>query len=441
MSRRTFRHRSETFGYESERPWAHEAFRLLFAVPRLYRPLADAWEGRYPGTVRTLGRLVDMGFVTHQPPVIVDTRSAELADKPGRKVPRYRTTSRGMRLHQQVREDIRVLEDTFSNLTPGNVKGVARLLTALDLDGSHARFGLSAAHAVALSGLPERTGRWWVSRLVETGHVRQLPFQLADVREVVPEHWRPTRMLCRQLADVLDEFHPAAAPLKVQFRLGRTRFLDDVDPARIGISGATDFDHDIEAQQVLAALLRSPRCAAGGVLTVEPRIVLPLDDSSYPYVFREDADGTLFYQPDAEMRETRDGKVWRSIIEYERFQSRRDAWNHIERFLGYLHTRTLPFEGAVLRFVLDSEARERSYVALIEAFATHAIENPEQLPANPVILMVSSSDRLVAAADALDDLNWFRIPLPTAPSGESNPVLHDKDDSPFDEFFARRTTT
>ena len=437
MVRRSFRHRAETFGYDTDRPWSHEAFRLLFAVPRAYQPMFDAWEGRFPGTVRALTRLTEMGFVLYQPPLIVDTRTAEPAERSGRKVPRYRATAKGARLHDQVREDIRVLEDRFPNLTAANVKGVAKLLATLDLDGSHGRYGLSSAHAVSLSGLPARSGRWWVQRFEETGHVRRLPFSLADVREIIPGHWRPTRMLCRQLSDVLEEFHSSAGSLKVQFRLGRSRFLDDIDPARIGISGATDFDHDIEAQHVLAALLRSPKAAPGGVLTVEPRIVLPMDETVYPYRFAEDASGTLFYQPDAEMRETRDGKVWRAVVEYERFQTRRDAWNHIERFLGYLHTRTLPFEGAVLRFVLDSEPRVRSYVALIEAFATHAIENTQQLPANPVLLMVSSADRLVDAEDALDDLNWFRISLPAAPSGASTPVLHDKDDSPFDEFFAR----
>lgn len=441
MSRRSFAHRAEAFGFDKDDPWALDTFRLLFHVPRAYEPLVRAWDRRHPGTLKALERLAAMGFVSYQPGVIVDTRTGELADRPGRRVARYRTTSRGKRLVQDMREDIRVLEDTFSFLTSANTKGVARLLRELDLEDSHAKFGLSITHAVELSGLPTRTGRWWIDRLTELGFLRELDVKYADVREVVPAHWRVTRLLCRQLADVIDSF-PATAPehLKVEFRLGRTRFLSDLDPARVGISGATDFDHDIECQQILAGMLDSPLCATGGIFAVEPRRTLPVDTGKSPWAFNVDGDGQMFYQPDAELREYDEhGRIVRSVIEYERYQTRRDAWNHIQRFLGYLHTFTLPFEPAVLRFVVDSEARVRSYVPLIEAFCDYAMDHSEQMPANPVVLAVSSAQRLSQVSDPLDPGSWFRISLPRGDSAdtEREPVVHAAEDSPYDEYFAR----
>lgn len=438
MARRSFAHRAETFGLDTPTPWAMSALRLLFHVPRAYQPLVDAWEERYPGTKKALERLVAMGFVGHQGPIIIDTRTAELAERAGRRVARFRTTAKGHRLVLAVSEDIRILEDTFSHLTEANVKGLAKLLKALDLEDTHAKYGLSLVHAVGLSGLPTRTGRWWVERLVEGGYVRELAERYADTREVVPAHWRVTRLLTRQLSDVLEAFPDAPASLRVEFRLSRSRFLDDIDPQRVGISGATDFDHDIACQRVLAALLRSPRCASEGIFTVEPRLTLPMNQHHTPWRFDPQGKERLFYQPDAEMRE-RDpgGQPRRSVIEYERYQTRRDAWSHIERFLGYLATRTLPFEGAVLRFVVDSESRVRSYVTLIEAFCDYALDHPELLPGNQVFLAVSSVDRVLSEPDPLDPKAWYRISVPRGSAGAGVPVLHPEDASPYEEYFAR----
>lgn len=436
MPRRSFRHRAETFGYDTSQPWAHDALRLLLCVPRLYQPLLDAWEDRHPGTAKALDRLVDAGFVEFQDGVVVDTRTAELADYPSAPVARYRTTAKGRRLYADVVDDIRVLEDEFSNLTEANVKDLARLLSAFDLDGSHARYGLSVPAATDLTTMAPRTARWWVNRLVDTGHLRQLDFKLADTREVIPAHWRPTRMLARQLQDVLEEFHPAPEALRVQWRLGRARFLDDIDPSRIGISGATDFDHDVEAQQLLGRVLVSPAAATDGTFVVEPRLQLPADKSTRPWSFTPGGRKRVFYQPDAELREVRDGRLWRTVIEYERYQSRRDAWSHIERFVGWMAVTALPFERAVLRFVLDGEPRVRSYVTLIEGFAAYSLDAPEAMPGNDLVLMVSSTDRLQRARDPLADDVWFRIPLAT-PGAPGVPRLHPPKDSPYDSYVLR----
>jgi hypothetical protein len=440
MARRTFTQRAQTFGFDTGQVWPIDAFRMLFNVPRAYAPLVDAWDLRYPGTKRALARLVEMGFVAHQGPVLIDTRTGTVAERASRRLDRYLITAKGSRLLGDASEDLRYFEDRFPRTATYNVRGVVKLLRAFDLDGSHARYGMSAPHAAELCGLPERNVRWWVRQFETDRLIRQLPAQYADVREVVPAHWRVTRMLCRQLLDVLAHVEGAPRQLETEFRLRRARFLDDIEPARVGISGATDYDHDIVTQRVLARLLESPRCAADGIFTVEPRLALPVDMGVRPWQFHRDGGDTIFYQPDAELREVGEEGQRRSVVEYERYQSRRDAWSHIQRFLGYLHTSAFPQESAVLRFVVDTDSRVRSYVALIEAFADHALSHPEQMPANPVTLTVSSVPRLLSSDDGLDLRNWFRINLPTVGGDvELRPVLHPPDDSPYDEYFSRNT--
>lgn len=436
--RRTFQQRAETFGLSSDHPWAMDTFRLLFHTPRAYAPLVDAWEARYPGTKAALDRLEKLGFVANQGPVIVDTRTGELADRQGPAVARYRATAKGKRLVEEMKSDLRVLGDAFENSDPVNHRGLARLLRAFDLEDSHARYGLSASHAIELSGLSLRTGRWWVARLLDDGYLRRLPVRLADTRAVVPAHWRITRLLCRQLSDVIEAF-PEQLPksLEIEFRLGRTRFLGDIDPARIGISGATDYDHDVECQRIVAAMVRSPRLAVGGLFMLEPRFHLPATANSGVLTFSTKGKHAVFYQPDAELREVADGTLRRVIVEYERYQSRRDAWAHIERFLGYLSVSAYPFELAALRFVVDSEPRVRAYRQLIEAFCDWCVDHPELCVQNPVTLSVSSAERVIEAADPLDDRVWHRIDLPCRSETGGNPVLHHTSQSPYDDYFSR----
>jgi hypothetical protein len=437
MDRLTFAHRAETFGFDTDEPWSMSALRLLFNTPRAYEPLVAAYEAHHPGTRRALRKLVSMGFVAYQPAVIMDTRTGSLAPRPTRIVARYRTTEAGRRLLAQADEDPRVVEASFPKTTPSNLEGVLAMLEAFDLDGSHRRWGLSTHLAIEASGMNERSARWWINRLVAGKYLRRLDTKVADVRPVVPAHWRSTRALCRQLSTVLGAFD-APASLSVEFRLARNRFLGDIDPARLGVSGATDFDHDVEAQRVVARLMGSPRFAGDGVLVIEPRFFLPYDDATSPWQFRDVGGSSLYYQPDAELRERDEHGVRRCIVEYERYQTRRDGWNHIERFLGWLHTKTLPFEAAVLRFVVDTEPRVASYVELIEAFCDHALERPDLLARNPVTLAVSSVKRLNEAEDPLDWRAWHRIALPQPDAGSAAaPVLHPARSSPYEEFFAR----
>lgn len=434
MDRRTFSHRAETFGFDTDEPWALDALRLLFNAPRAYEPLVRAYETRHRGTRRALRRLVGMGFVAYQPAVVMDTRTGLTAAKPTRVVARYRTTAAGQRILAAADEDLRTVESTFPRTGPGNLEGVLAILSTFDLEGSHRRWGLSSHHAIAASGMPERSARWWINRLVEAKMLRRLSDKVADVRAVVPAHWRVTRRLARQLDTVIDAFE-VPATLKLELRLRRGRYLGDIDPARLGVSGATDFDHDVQAQLVVGSMMRSARFAPEGLLVLEPRYYLPYESAARPWRFDPQGTSSLYYQPDAEIRERDEHGVRRSVVEFERYQTRRDGWSHIERFLGYLHTRTLPFEAAVLRFVVDSDQRVASYVELIEAFCDHALERPELLVSNPVTLAVSSVSRVQAATDPLDWRIWHRLALPQGGTGA--PVLHHVRHSPYDEFFAR----
>lgn len=438
MPRQKFAARVETFGLDTPDPWALPALRLLFSSPRVYGPLAQAWELAHPGTSRALSRLVELGLANYQPGLIVDTRTGQPAQRPSRRVPRYRTTARGQRLVASVREDFRVLDDLFPRTDRANVDGVRQLLDAFDLRDSHAKYGLSTGHAAALCSLPLSNVKWWIRALRAKGYLRELPERYSDVREVIPEHWRVNRALCRQLTDVLDAFENAPQSLRAEFRLNRSRFLADIDPARVGISGATDFDHDVECQRLVGAMLGSPAAVTDGVFTIEPKFAIPTDQDARPWEFTKSGTHTVFYQPDAQLRERVHGRIVRALVEYERFQSRRDAWNHIERFLGYLSTSALPFEAAVLRFVVDSRPRERAYVALTEAFADYALDHPERIPPNPVVLAVSSSERLAEASDPLSDQVWFRVELPTPGADTAGrPVLHPAASSPYDQYFSR----
>jgi len=401
--------------------------------------LVAAWDVRHPGTLKALDRLVALGLVAHQRGIIVDTRTGAPAGREGRAVVRWRATAAGKRALAEFTEDGRTFEEAYPRAEASGRHGAIELLKALSLDDYRARQGVSAMAAIGAAGLPVRLGRWWLGQFVKAGYVVELETKLADIREVVPEHWRITKTLCRKLDEILER--TAYAYLRTEFRVGRRRFLENIDPARVGLTGATDYDHDVESQRVVAAILRSQNWAGGGVFLMEPRIILPVDEDLYPWQFSAAGAGTTFYQPDAELRgsETTDGRrmVRRYIVEYERFQSRRDAWGHIERFLGYMHTKALPGEAGALLFVVDTEARSRSYVQLIEAFADHIHEHPQRGVANQLTLAASSVERVLASNDPLNLREWSRIELPGGADTQYRPVLHPPESSPYDSYFGR----
>ena len=437
-----FLRQRETFGLDTPDPWALPALRLLFSVPRAFAELVTAWSEHYPGTPRALTRLVDLGFVDYQPGLIIDTTTGEVADAPSRRVTRYRASALGARSYASFEEDLRNFEELFPRTTPRTLAAVVRLLGSFVLEDSSTRFGLSTNHAITLSGLSPRLARWWLARFLELGWLSELDVTYADVREVVPPHWRITRGLCRQIDVVLEAFPVAPQTLRTEFRLQRSRFLDDIDPSRVGLTGATDFDHDVTTQSIVATFMGSPRFTPEGIMRLEPRLVLPANLKTKPWTFATGGADTIIYQPDAYLtaQDTSPKVVNRRVIlEYERFQSRRDAWSHVERFLGYLHTLTLPYESANLCFVVDSEQRLRTYVQLLEAFADYTIDYPERLPANPVTLAATTLAKLRAAKDPLALSEWNRITLspPAGSDTEIRPVLHDPDHSPYGEYFGQ----
>lgn len=439
--RRSFHQRAETFGFDTETPWAMHALALVFRVPRAYQPLADAWEKRFSGVLPALDKLVAAGWVEHQPAVLVDARSGTLTTKNGKKLDRYVTSRSGRQLAQAARDDARVIEDRWPKVDASNALKVAALLSTFDVRGSHQKIGVSAPQAIGQSRLAERTGRWWVRKLVADGLLVQLSEKTADAREVIPAHWRPTRHLAQQLHDVFLAY-PRWGHLEAAWRLGRSRYLSDIDPARIGVTGATDYDHDVVAQKVLGAMLDSPRLVETAPFDVEPRIALEVtpvaDVAGAALRFQKGGSEVALYQPDGIVVERcDDGKLRRSVIEYERHQSRRDGWLHLERLCGYIVQRRLPFEAVALRFVVDSETRLRAYTELIEAFCDFLTENPELAPPNQVVLCSASVDRVCSASDALDDRAWHRIELP---KGGGACILHQRETSPYDLYFSRKDT-
>lgn len=435
----SFEQRRETFGFDTDEPWALPALRLICSVPRAYEPLVDAWDQVFPGTRKALGRLVRMDFVAYQAPIIINTRTGEKAGSVSMALRRYRLSPNGKRLLRETEEDPRVLLDRFPKLTASNTDLVIAMLREFNLERSEAKIGLSAPYVIERSGLPERTGRWWVQHLVKSGHLKELGEKHADTRDIIPAHWRITPQLCKQVAAAVTGFDQPAS-LHIELRLGRrSGFNTDIDPARRGPAGATDFDHDVQTQRILAALLRSSNWESRGAFSVEPRITLPVNTKAQPWQFQLNGKGYVHYQPDAELRERVNGQVHRSILEYERYQTRRDAWSHIERFLGWLSLRALPGEPAILRFVVDSNSKVRSYLDLIEAFADYASEHPEHMPPNPVTLAVTSSQRVLNEQDPLSR-GWHRITLPThegTDTESSTPVLHREDAGPYDDYFSR----
>jgi|GEM_PF-6271510 len=436
-----FAARAETFGLDKGPSWALSAFRLVFQAPRVYAPLVDAWEHRFPGTRAALDRLVASGFVAFQPPVLVDTRTGLPAARATAPVARYRTTARGRRLLSDFAEDSRALEDAFPKAGAENLPGVVRLLEECSVTGGDAEVGLSCPFASELSGLDERAGRWWVTHLTRHGYLRRLPGLVSDVREVIPAHWRVTRLLCRQLDLALGAFSADADALRYEFRLRRSKFLGDIDSARVGVAGATDFDHDVRTQEVIAGLVRSPQVLAGGILAVEPRFFLPTDTTVHPWEFRPSGARRTFYQPDAELRSrARTGGVARVAVEYERRQSRRDAWAHVERFLGWVATHASPTEPVELRFVVEGGRRKTSYSELIEAFADYVYTYPERGVPNPTVLAVGRAEELLAAEDALHPTLWREVTLPNGGADtERRPALHRVGDpqGPYATYFSR----
>lgn len=417
-TRRSFTQRVETFGYDTPKPWAEHTIRLLFNAPRVYEPLARAWEQHHRNTMTGLARLTALGFAACQEPVIADTTTGQAAQRRSTPVNRWKITQRGRGQLNQWQQNPAEIKNRHPKTADRHIECVIALLDAYNPANTATRAGVSARAAHTASGFATPTAsRWWINNFKNRKLIRQIrssggkPLLLADVREVVPRHWRPTRLLSVQLADLAA--HLGSVPVSVtrEYRLRRARYLDDIDLGRVSVDGATDYAHDVETQRIVAAMLKSPDADAGRVFRVEPRIAMPAHNQGrrHPKLFAEDGGWEVVYQPDAEYREQSAGRGHRrGIVEYERYQTRRDAWSHIERMCGYMHTMARPSEAAVLRFVVDTNARQNYYTQLIEAFCDWGMDHPERMPRNEIMLCVSSTPKIMAAVDPLDDDGWDR---------------------------------
>lgn len=434
--KRTLTQRSETFGLGSSSPWALPALRLLFSAPRVFEPLALAWDKRHPGTLAALDRLESAGFAVRQGPVIVDTLEGRFSDSVSRPVARYRITALGRRTREDASSDIRVLSDLFPKASMSTLNGLLASLGALD---SAARSGLSARGFALAAGMTERVGRAWLSRLEGGGLVARMSTLIPDTRIVVPSHWRPSRALVTQLKDAFED--PAFAllsHLKVEFGLARRRQLPEISVDPLAYSGTTDYDHDVRAQAVLGRLIapvdRIPRSV---LVRVEPSIPLLARPGSGSFeVSRNGASMRLSYRPDAEFREHGLHAPARVALEYERMQTRRDAWQHIEKFAAMMHQEAFPFEIGILRFVVDGPRRAAAYRSLAAAFASYVDHFPEAAPVNLIRLTVAEADALLEADDPYAEDLWSTVEVRGA--GADVMLVHDSEDSPYHDFFARR---
>lgn len=424
--------RGEHFGFDTTDPWSLPALRLLFHAPRAFAPLVEAWEHIFPGTNAALARLTDLGFVAYQAPVVIDARSQAEAESATRAVDRFRITEPGTRLLSAIYGDQTAIRDVFPRLTEQNTPGVIQLLEEFAVNSTIARSGRSLVHIAETGLLPRRTTYYWGEKFLTKGLIRKLPDRAPDAMDAIPAHWRVTRALSLQLRAAIDAY-PNWAELRTEFQLTRTKYLQDINVRRVSKAGGTDYDHDVNAQTVLVELLASPALVSGAPVELEPHFRLPLDNTHTPFVFTGESDDAAYYQPDA-MLTARLGTNTICALEYERFQSRRAAWSHIERLIGWLSIYRLPFEAARLLFVVDTARREEHYTALIEAFADYAEEHPERMCPNDLTLGVASRERLENASDALHDSNWFRVQLPTGPGTQC--VLHNATHSPYNHYFA-----
>lgn len=432
--------RLSSLGLGSAKPWSLSALRLVCRVPRTYPQLLTAWDKRYPGTVRAVNRLTELGLLAHQPSIILD-QNGNPQPHTSPKCTRWRITSRGVQALRSPHYDA-LVETSFSFVDPNRSPLVRVVLERLHqvslLPPDQAQLGSSVNSLCVATGLAASSLRRWLTTFAELGWIAELATKHADVREVVPEHWRVTPELCRQLR-LLTAAIPGTATMLEDLRLHRRKFLGPVSLSTAAGRGVTDFRHDVLCQSALALILGSERCDAGSVFVVEPHMQLATDLNVRPYTVHRDAAGILPYQPDSAFTEIIDGQRVRTVVEYERQQSRRAAWNHIERFLGHVSLYALPFERTALRFVLDPYRRIEPYVELIEAFAEYALAYPERMPPNPVMLAVTRLDHLQDAPDPLAPRVWARVALARGSSTDTDTstlLVHPPEASPYNDYCA-----
>jgi hypothetical protein len=427
----------ESFGFEDKDPWSLPVIKLMFSLPRLYKPLVLSFEKVYPGTIRYLKFLVKLGFIEYQDDIIIDTKTGKPKKKQSKPQSRYKLSSKGITFHKLVESDIRHLSDKYPKMLSRNYNNISKILISLYLQDTHARFGISITHLASLTKMPTKTVRYWVDVFIKDGYIRKLDRKVSDTRSVIPAHYRVNKLFVKQLSSILESVEDGEV-LKKELKLNRGRFLKDINPLRVGISGATDYDHDVDTQIIISNLILSKNIQNNLLFKIEPKFPLYIEKNNNDYIFKKISNNKIYYQPDAQFIETIDGANYWSILEYERYQNRRDGWSHLEKFIGFVYINALQFEGGIIRFVVNSESRLKSYVKLIEAFADYLVTNKEFCPENDIILAVTTLDTILSAKDPLDSKNWYRIIIPKNQSDDKKILYHTEKSSPYNIYFSRK---
>jgi len=431
--------RYNTLGFETQNPWAVDALRLVYNTPRLFTPLVEALTVRKPALPAALVTLTDIGILTYEPAHVFNTVTGQPVKAPSRVVPRYRLTSAGETLLTRVGEDSAVFSTTYPRSGLHNETALIIVLSALSRKHRTQPVGVSTAALTQVSGLNVSTVKWWLRRWQRDGVVTVLPVKIADDRELIPGHWRINAAGTTAIKTLTQTF-TAHAELRHELRLGSVRPLGPIRDVRVSGGGSTDYDHDVNCQRVLGQLLASPSADVTLPIRLEPRIHLGVDRDRTPWRFTRiphDQDAHIGYQPDAIFYQTSaSGMVTVNVVEYERHQTRRDAWSHLQRMLGYVYLHVHPHTSVHTRFIVDRRSREQSYVDLIEAFADHLIDTPDWSVTHTVAVSVSSRERLRTTGDRLAAWHWSTVTLPAATS-DAAPVMHNPAVSMYNNYFTK----
>ncbi|MEI7489211.1 MAG: hypothetical protein WCJ72_17725, partial [Chryseobacterium sp.] len=117
MNENDFRNRGATFGLEGNDSPIIPVLRLLFSLPRLYKPLLETWNEIYPGSLPRIEELVMSGFVLKQERIIYNTITSKIESAISKPVSRYKLTTSGKKIFNEASYDSRILKDKFSRLT------------------------------------------------------------------------------------------------------------------------------------------------------------------------------------------------------------------------------------------------------------------------------------------------------------------------------------
>jgi len=426
-----------TIGIEKIDSWEYPIIKLLFSFPRIYEPLIDSLDIVYPGLNKYLAKLKKIGFLDYQKGIIYNSRIDKKVDKKIKPQRRFRLTNKGKSFLENIKIDSRILTDYYPKIKIRNINNIINFLDILNLDDNISNQGISLSFISKKLNIPIKNVRYWTGIFSKKGFIKLLPNKISDAREIIPAHYRVNNKFTKHLKYILKNLENGELFI-TELKLDRRKYLSNINPARIGITGATDYDHDIEVQKVLAKLILSSNIINPMNIISEPKFKIKIDKINGKITCVDNSSNHIYYQPDAFYNEIIDNIKYYSILEYERFQNRRDGWLHIEKFLAYVHQNLYIFEGGIIRFVVSSEKRLKSYVDLLEGFTHYINENPKRMPNNNIIFSVTSTERIEKSKNALDSSNWFWIAINPEKSEKKEIIIHEENNTPYKSYFGKQ---